>query len=174
MDNKEKNTLQNYRLEGDQLKIYTYPDPILKQLSAPVEVFDQDLEKLCFNMIYTMYKANGIGLAAPQVGILKRLFVIDTDYTKSSSYRSTKQEQNPLLEEDSHKLKDLRPRILINPVIRNCQGETTSREGCLSVPKTFDDVRRYLSCTVDYQNLKGEKHSLGSQRFIIHLYSTRD
>ena len=158
MDNRKTNSLQNYRLEGDELGIYTYPDPVLKQVATPVEVFEEDLEKLCFDMLYTMYNAQGIGLAAPQVGILKRLFVIDTDYTVYRGYKNIEEEDS--VEEDYPEGGTFRPRILINPVIRNCQGETSSREGCLSVPKTFDDVTRYLSCTVDYQNLKGEKCSL--------------
>ena len=63
--------LEDYQLEGEKLKIYTYPDKILSEVAKPVETFDRELEQLAKDMIYTMYKSPGIGLAAPQVGVGK-------------------------------------------------------------------------------------------------------
>ena len=156
MHNKEtirkQNNLENYYWEGTLLEIRTYPDPILKVIASPVETFDQNLEQLCFDMLFTMYHARGIGLAAPQVGLSKRFFVMDIDYDRTEEklpdgttyYQPT----------------EFNPRILINPVIRDRQGEIVFREGCLSLPKIYDDVTRYYSCCVDYQDIKGEKHTL--------------
>ena len=62
------NILENYKLEGEQLKIFSYPAPVLKKVAEPVTEFNEELHTLCKNMLYTMYHAPGIGLAAPQVG----------------------------------------------------------------------------------------------------------
>ncbi|MCY4644755.1 MAG: peptide deformylase [Bacteriovoracales bacterium] len=153
-----KNDLENYRYEGDLLKIHTYPDPILKEVAAPVETFDEKLEKLCFDMIYTMYKSHGVGLAAPQIGLSKRIFVVDIDYDR-------KKEVGP----DGEKIyrpNGFNPKIFINPSITNCHDEIVYREGCLSVPRIYDDVTRYRYCTVWYQDLKGEKHTLEASELL--------
>ena len=155
MNRFEKNTLEHYRWTGKLLPIITYPGPILKQVAPPVEVFDQKLEDLCFNMLFTMYHSRGVGLAAPQVGISQRIFVIDIDYER-------KKERLPN-GEIFYRPKGFRPHVLINPVISNRQGEIVFREGCLSLPKVYDDVTRYYSCTVDYQDTKGQKQTLQTE-----------
>ncbi len=108
------------------LPIYETPDPILRQISSPVEAVDDELRKLIDDMFDTMYAAPGIGLAAVQVGVPKRLLVIDL--------------QEPE-EEDGEPVRD--PRVFINPEILEAS-ETTQpyQEGCLSVPDQYAEVLR--------------------------------
>ena len=73
----KKNFLENYKLEGEILNIHTYPAPILKKVATPVTEFNEELHVIVKNMLFTMYNAPGIGLAAPQVGVSIRMFVLD-------------------------------------------------------------------------------------------------
>ena len=108
------------------LPIYETPDPILREISAPVEAVDDALRLLIDDMFATMYAAPGIGLAAIQVGVAKRLLVIDL--------------QEPE-EEDGEPVKD--PRVFINPEILESSDVTVPySEGCLSVPDHYADVLR--------------------------------
>lgn len=100
------------------LEIRIFPDPLLKEVSIEVSKFDRELHDLLDKMKATMYAANGIGLASPQVGILKRVAVIDVS-----------DERNQPLE-------------LINPEIISKEGSVTSEEGCLSIPEYRDTVKR--------------------------------
>ena len=150
----ENNSLENYKLEGERLAIKTYPDPVLKKIAIPVEEneFGDELTRLCFDMLYTMYHAPGIGLAAPQIGISKRIFVMDIDYDR---------EEVELADgEITHKLSNFNPRVFINPQITDKEGEIVYQEGCLSLPGIFDDVKRFEQCKVTYQNLLGETEVL--------------
>lgn len=130
--------------EGQKLEVLTYPDPILKKVAEPVTVFDEALAQLCQNMLHTMYGVPGIGLAAPQVGVSQRVFVMDVDHQR----------------EGDGQYSNLTPRVFINPVISHKYGETTYREGCLSIPGVYEEVHRAESVTVKYQCLKGEEHTL--------------
>ena len=149
---------ENYQLGGEILDIHTYPDPILTTVAKEVEEqeFNEDLKALCRNMLYTMYKAPGIGLAAPQIGIGKRIFVLDVDYHREET------------SEDSgeYALSDFNPKVLINPVIKNKEGETTYQEGCLSLPGVYEDVKRFEKITVEYQNTEGEKMELEAEELL--------
>lgn len=138
--------LENYKLEGESLPIKTYPDPVLTKIAEEVTVFDQELQTLCKNMLYTMYKAPGIGLAAPQIGVSKRIFVIDVDYERDET------------EEDSGEflLSEFNPRIFINPTFKEKVGETTYQEGCLSLPGIYEDIKRFESIVVEYNDVNGE------------------
>jgi peptide deformylase len=133
------------------LKILHFPNPELKKKSVPVEQFDQELEHFVQDMILTMYHAPGIGLAAAQVGVHKRLFVIDLEY-----------EREKVIHEgvEQYKLTDLNPLVFINPIIKNGKGEYLGEEGCLSLPGIFDKVKRKKTITVEYQDIKGDSHSL--------------
>ncbi len=102
------------------LEIRKYPEEILKKKAQLVENIDRDLQRLIDDMIETMYAAPGIGLAAPQVGVSKRLIVIDV---------STKEEKHPLI-------------VLINPEIVETDGFMDSEEGCLSVPGYTSTIKR--------------------------------
>ncbi len=143
---------QNYQLEGKNLDIHTYPDPVLTKVALPVTEFNSELEKLCIDMLFTMYHAPGIGLAAPQVGKSIRLFVLDVKYKRDVI-------ENDDGSED-YKLSGFQPMIFINPVIKEKIGETTYEEGCLSVPGVYEEVKRYEKIVIDYQTISGEKKSL--------------
>lgn len=140
--------LKDYKLEGEQLRIFTYPAPILKKKALPVTTFDESLKKLCKDMLFTMYRAPGIGLAAPQIGQSIRLFVMDIDYDREEV---TKADNTTDFE-----YSNFNPLILINPIIENKQGEILYEEGCLSVPGVYEEVKRAESILVKYQDLNGE------------------
>ncbi|MBF0287174.1 MAG: peptide deformylase [SAR324 cluster bacterium] len=123
------------------LNVYTFPDPVLKQTAKTIATFDEELQKLADNMLDTMYGFNGIGLAANQVGILKRLVVIDI-------YSG---------EEDISKRE---PHIFVNPAIVEKKGEVISEEGCLSVVEFNAEVKRSESLTLEYQDFIGELHQI--------------
>ncbi len=135
------------------LPIIHYPEPVLLTVGKPVEEneFDGDLEKLVENMFETMATARGVGLAAPQVGVSRRLFVMDTP------------------ESDEH----ARERhVLINPEIVTVEGEQVGDEGCLSFPGLFQTVKREMRVIARAQNVKGEQIEIDVQdlaaRCILH------
>lgn len=142
--------LENYKLEGELLPIRTYPDPVLTTVAEDVTVFDEDLKTLCKNMLFTMYKAPGIGLAAPQIGVSKRIFVIDIDYEREET------------EEDSGEfvLSGFNPKIFINPTFKEKVGETTYQEGCLSLPGIYEDIKRFENIVVEYFDVEGNQQTL--------------
>lgn len=137
---------------GKSLKIYTYPAPILKKIAEPVCVFDEELEQLCQDMLFTMYHAPGIGLAAPQVGISKRLFVMDIDFDREEVTKADGSVE--------YVLSNFNPIIIVNPVFKNKSGEQLYEEGCLSVPGIYEQVKRAESVVLEYQDVKGEKKIL--------------
>jgi peptide deformylase len=142
--------LENYELKGSELPIHTFPDPVLKKVATEVTEFNQELKELCLNMLYTMYHAPGIGLAAPQIGLSKRIFVMDIDYDREETGEGS----------GEYSLSNFNPKIFINPKIREKQGETTYQEGCLSLPGVYEDVKRFEKIVVDYQDTEGNHHSL--------------
>ena len=117
------------------LDIKKYPARVLKHKSAPIEEIDDELQQLIEDMIETMYAAPGVGLAAPQVGISKRLAVIDI---------SVREETVPLL-------------VLINPVILKREGEIEFEEGCLSVPDYTAKVKRSESLVLSALDRSGQQ-----------------
>jgi peptide deformylase len=131
------------------LPIYTFPDPVLRQAAKPVTVFDAELEKLAQDMLETMYDAPGVGLAANQVGVLKRIVVIDVDFGVEGDE-----------EAGIRTLVDQNPRIIVNPVIVKKSGDVVSKEGCLSVPGFTEEVKRCSTVTLKYQDEKGKPHTL--------------
>ena len=115
------------------------PDPILRKKCLPLEKVDDNLQKLMQEMLETMYQAPGIGLAAVQVGILKRVVVID-------------------ISRDENK-KD--PLYLINPVITHQSKETSVyEEGCLSLPGQFAEIERPANCMVKYIDYNGKEQEI--------------
>ncbi len=134
-----------------KLEILTYPNPLLREVSVPVTKFDAKLKKLVENMMETMYDAKGIGLAAPQVGELIQLLVIDTLPRDAEQRRY-----------DYDELSDLekqlpQPLVLINPVIVKGYGSTTFDEGCLSVPSFFETVKRFEKVDMKAQDMNGKE-----------------
>jgi peptide deformylase len=137
-----------------KLEILTYPNPLLREVSEPVKEFGPELKKLAEDMLETMYDANGIGLAAPQVGKLLQMLVIDTRPRDLESSRYENDEQTDL----ESKIKQ--PLILINPEVVKGEGKTTFDEGCLSVPSFFESVERFEKIEVKAFDLNGKEFRL--------------
>src|SRR5204863_354444 len=116
------------------LDIVKWPAPVLDMPADPVTEFDADLAKLVSNMFETMYAAPGVGLAAVQVGVPKRLFVMDCSGGKDPEQRI----------------------VLINPEVLRVEGTQNGEEGCLSFPGIFTPVERNLRAIVRAQSVKGE------------------
>ncbi len=136
------------------LKILTFPDPKLREVSKPVEKFDKKLKVLVEDMLATMYDSNGIGLAAPQIGVLERLLIVDTR-PRDEGGRRYKYDEMTEREQSIEQ-----PLIIANPVILKKTGKTTFDEGCLSVPTFFETVERALEIQLQYDDLKGEQHTI--------------
>ncbi|MCE3010325.1 MAG: peptide deformylase [Proteobacteria bacterium] len=135
------------------LKVLTYPDPRLREISQPVTRFDADLKKLSEDMLETMYEESGIGLAAPQVGELVRMLVVDTRPRDLEG----RYEKNVMTELEE---KVQQPLVVINPVILKGEGKTTYDEGCLSVPSFYETVERHKTIELQYQDVTGKTHVL--------------
>ena len=119
--------------------ILTEPNKILRQISLPVEEVNDEVRKLMDDMLETMYYAQGIGLAAIQIGIPKRIIVMD------------------LSKKDEKK----HPRYFVNPVVKNKNKDlATYEEGCLSVPGQFAEIDRPSECHLEYLDYYGEKQIL--------------
>ncbi|MEZ5853928.1 MAG: peptide deformylase [Hyphomicrobiaceae bacterium] len=124
-----------------KLEIITIPDPILRKLSEPVERVDDALRRLADDMLETMYEAPGIGLAAPQVGVSRRLVVIDVSEKDG--------EKNPL--------------VLINPEIVTLGEERNIyEEGCLSIPDVKVEIERPATLTLRYLDRDGKPGELSA------------
>ena len=122
--------------------ILTEPNDMLRKVSEPVDKVGMDEKILMDDMLETMYEANGIGLAAIQIGVPKRIIVMD------------------LGREDGKK----EPRYFVNPVIKNKdQSKSTYEEGCLSVPNQFAEIDRPSKCDVEYLDYNGEKKILKAE-----------
>lgn len=124
------------------LKIYQYPEPVLRKETETVTVFDDKLAQLVADMGETMYDAPGIGLAAPQVGKSLKLIVVDT--TKGP--------------DDEKKFM-----AMINPEIIEHEGKQIDEEGCLSLPELTANVNRFQKITVSYQDLEGKPQQLTTE-----------
>ncbi|MBK9216190.1 MAG: peptide deformylase [Chloracidobacterium sp.] len=135
------------------LPIVHYPEPVLLSVARPVDDgnFDGDLATLIEDMFETMADAGGVGLAAPQVGVSRRLFVMDTPETDEWA-------------RERH--------VLINPEIISVEGEQTGDEGCLSFPGLFQTVKREMRVIARAQNINGDQVEIDVQdlaaRCILH------
>ena len=122
--------------------IITEPNKLLRQVSKPVNQVGKEEQKLMKDMLETMYAANGIGLAAIQVGIPQRIIVMD------------------ICKEENKK----EPRYFVNPIIKNKDPlKATYEEGCLSVPNQFADIDRPSKCEVEYLDYNGQKQLLKAE-----------
>jgi len=136
-------------------EILRYPEPLLKQKSVPVTEFNDELKQLANDMVETMYAAPGVGLAAPQVGVLQRLIILDC---------SASDEPDDLL-------------VAVNPEIIAGEGNSLEEEGCLSVPGYWASVKRHETATIRYQDTDGNFHereaegllAIGMQHEVDHL-----
>lgn len=152
------NFLENYKLEGEKLPIFTYPAPILKKVAKPVTEFNDELRTLIKNMLFTMYHAPGIGLAAPQVGVSLRFFVLDIWYDREKITHADGREE--------FRLSEFNPMVFINPVFKKKSGEIIHEEGCLSVPGIYEDVKRAELVTVEFQDMFGEHHEIEADELL--------
>jgi peptide deformylase len=124
------------------LPILTAPDPLLKKISAPVKQVDDEIRRLMDDMLETMYHAPGIGLAAPQVGQLKRVIVLDL----------AREDEEP------------QPLRLANPeIVWVSDDDATYNEGCLSVPEHYADVVRPAACRVKYLDYNNKPQEMAAE-----------
>ena len=118
--------------------ILLWPHPLLKQQAPPVTQVDDAVRALIADLFETMYAAEGVGLAATQVGAMQRVLVLDT----------------------TSRQPELRPLAMVNPVIVSAEGETVYAEGCLSLPGEVEDVERAAVVTVRYLDEQGHAQTL--------------
>ena len=121
--------------------ILTEPNPILRQISKPLDKVEEEQQKLMDDMLETMYYAKGIGLAAIQIGVPLRIIVIDV----------SKDENNK------------QPMFFVNPIIQNKNSDfSTYEEGCLSVPNQFAEINRPSTCEIEFLDYNGNKKILNA------------
>ena len=135
--------------------IIAVPDPRLKQVSEPVEAVTDDLRLLMDDMVETMHDAKGIGLAAIQVGVSKRVIVMDLSPSESAEEGESEDRY------DLSELIDEPIRYFVNPeIVWTSEEMNNYQEGCLSVPGFYDDVERPQACKVTYLDYQGEPQEL--------------
>ncbi|OFW90206.1 MAG: peptide deformylase [Alphaproteobacteria bacterium RIFCSPHIGHO2_12_FULL_45_9] len=131
------------------LPIIIVPDPVLKEVAQPIENITEAIQKQAADMIETMYDAPGIGLAANQVGMLNRLFVMDVNYRKNDQSRDAV--------------------VLINPeIIWRSEEMSVMEEGCLSIPQQYAEVERPKTVRVKYIDLKGQVQEMEGSDLTSH------
>ena len=129
-------------------EIVKYPDPVLAKRGAPITVFDDKLKTLVEEMFESMYVAQGIGLAAPQIGLSQRLTVIDVSFKKNPEEKI----------------------VLINPEIIEREGEQYEEEGCLSLPEIREKVKRAAKVKVRAQNTDGEWFEIEGEELLSRAF----
>lgn len=125
-----------------------YPDPVLEKPGKPVTEFNDELAKLVEDMFESMYAAKGIGLAAPQIGLSKRLTVIDVSFQERPEDRI----------------------VLVNPEIIHREGKQYEEEGCLSLPEIREKVSRAARVRVKAQDLKGKWFELEGEELLARAF----
>jgi len=128
--------------------IVKYGNPVLEKPAEKVTEFDNDLEKLIEDMFESMYEAHGVGLAAPQIGIARRIAVVDVTF---------KEDPNAKL-------------VLINPEIIHTEGKHTQSEGCLSIPEFRENVTRPNKVTVRAQDVKGNWYEKTGEELLARAF----
>lgn len=119
-------------------EILIWPDPVLKKKASTVAQVDDSIRSLVNDMFETMYAADGVGLAAPQIGVLKQVIVLDTTPRQPES----------------------KPVAMINPQILTQEGSTRTSEGCLSIPGEAEEVDRAAKVTVKFLDVDGQEQTL--------------
>jgi len=128
--------------------IVKYPEPVLQKKAEPVTEFNADLKKLADDMFESMYAAEGIGLAAPQIGISKRMYVVDLSVGKNPEERL----------------------VLINPEIIEKEGKQTEEEGCLSLPDIRDKVNRHFRVRMRAQDVDGKWFEIDGEELLSRAF----
>jgi peptide deformylase len=129
-------------------EIVKYPDPILQKPTEPVTEFNEELRALVDDMFESMYAAHGIGLAAPQIGISKRITVIDLSFQKNPEEKI----------------------VLINPEIIHKEGKQSEEEGCLSLPEIREKVSRAEKVRVRAQDVNGKWFELDGDELLARAF----
>ncbi len=132
--------------------IVKFGDPVLEKPAAPITEFDDALKKLVEDMFESMYAAHGVGLAAPQIGISKRVAVIDVSFKEDPNARI----------------------VLVNPEIIHTEGRITSNEGCLSLPEFREKVTRPRSVTARAQDLGGKTIEVSGEELLARALGARN
>ncbi len=130
------------------LKIVKYPEPVLSQPGEPVTEFDKDLRKLVADMYETMYAAQGIGLAAPQVAVSKRVTVIDLSMGKDPAQKL----------------------VLVNPEVILREGKQYEEEGCLSFPEIREKIPRAAKVRIRAQDEKGKWFEMDGEELLSRAF----
>src|SRR5579875_1793023 len=129
-------------------EIVKYPDPVLQRPTEPVTEFNHELQGLVDDMFESMYAAQGIGLAAPQIGISKRLTVIDLSFQKNPEEKI----------------------VLINPEIIHKEGKQVEEEGCLSLPEIREKVSRAYKVRVRAQDVEGKWFEIDGEELLARAF----
>ena len=130
------------------LKIVKYPEPVLSQPGEPVTEFDAELKKLVDDMFETMYASQGIGLAAPQVAVAKRVTVVDLSQGKDPAQKL----------------------VLVNPEVTFREGKQYEEEGCLSFPEIREKVQRAAKVRIRAQDLKGKWFEMDGEELLSRAF----
>ncbi len=141
--------------------VILHADPVLKQVANPIGNIDVDIQAQAEKMMHTMYETRGIGLAANQVNILNRMFVMDVDPT----CWKYKNEGDQILQiESAHREGDeltQNPLVMINPeIVKKSEQKSIYLEGCLSIPQQYAEVTRPAHVTVEYIDVNGDKQAM--------------
>lgn len=130
----------------DKLSIVHYPNPRLRQVCEPIERFDDKLAALADRMLELMQAGGGVGLAAPQVGVLKRLFVMNRTGEPGDEM------------------------VFVNPELHDIQGSREAEEGCLCLPEVYAQVRRAARCRIVAQDLNGDRIELEGEDLLCRIW----
>ncbi|MBI4711174.1 MAG: peptide deformylase [Candidatus Omnitrophica bacterium] len=128
-----------------KLKIRTYPDPVLKKKAAPVTDFGPAMQKLFDDMITTMHASDGVGLAAPQIGISQQIFIACPTMRRGEEY------------------------VMVNTVIEKKSGSAVAAEGCLSLPGISGEIVRATKLRLTFQDHLGKKHTVEIEDFFARV-----
>jgi peptide deformylase len=143
------------------LPLIIAPDPVLQKTSLEVEKVDANIQKLMDDMLETMYAEHGVGLSAVQVGVLKRVVVMDVEYKTEECGGDHHHHHH-----HDH-IKDAKPLFMVNPKILKCSPEHSIYfEGCLSFPDARADVERPKLVTVEYLDYHGQKQTLSADELL--------
>jgi peptide deformylase len=128
--------------------VVKFGDPVLENKAEPVTVFDKELARLLDDMFESMYAANGVGLAAPQIGISRRIAVIDITSGKDPKAKL----------------------VLVNPEVIAMEGKQSEEEGCLSVPGFREKVKRPAKATIRAQDAKGQQYTMTGEGLLARAF----
>jgi peptide deformylase len=147
--------------------IRLYGDPVLRRSAVPVDRFDDDLARLADDMVETMHDAHGVGLAAPQIGVSKRLFVA-LELPESEGEEDVGPEDPETAPDDADRLAPVH--VMVNPEITLRRGVRIAPDGCLSVPGLWvEDMRRDAEIVVRYQDVHGRRHERAAEGHFAHV-----